>query len=47
MMQAHIDQAALERLREKKWQDYNREVQKSDERFIDELVSATRRSAAG
>lgn len=46
MMQAHIDKAALERLREKKWQDYNKEVQKSDELFIDELVSA-RRGAAG
>lgn len=47
MMQAHIDEAVLERLREKKWQDYNKEVQKSDERFIDELVSAANRSAAG
>lgn len=46
MMQAHIDKAALERLREKKWQDYNKEVQKSDELFIDELVSA-RRGVAG
>lgn len=46
MMQAHIDMTALERLREKKWQDYNKEAQKSDEQFIDELVSA-RRGAAG
>lgn len=45
MMQAHIDKAALERLREKKWQDYNRSVQKSDELFIDELVSSRRRAA--
>ena len=44
-MRAHIDKAVLERLREKKW-DYNKEVQKSDELFIDELVSA-RRGAAG
>lgn len=46
MMQAHIDKAALERLREKKWQDYNKEVQKSDELFMDELISA-RRGAIG
>lgn len=46
MMRAHIDKAVLERLREKKWQDYNKEVQKSDELFIDELVSA-RRGTAG
>lgn len=46
MMRAHIDKAVLERLREKKWEDYNKEVQKSDELFIDELVSA-RRGAAG
>ena len=45
MMQAHIDKAALERLREKKWQDYNRSVQKSDELFIDELVSSRRQAA--
>ena len=46
MMQAHIDTTALERLREKKWQDYSKEAQKSDEQFIDELVSA-RRGVAG
>lgn len=46
MMQAHIDKAVLERLREKKWQDYNKEVQKSDELFIDELVCAARRDPA-
>lgn len=45
MMQAHIDKAALERLREKKWEDYNRSVQKSDELFIDELVSSRRQAA--
>ena len=45
MMRAHIDKAVLERLREKKWEDYNKEVQKSDELFIDELVSARRRAA--
>lgn len=45
MMQAHIDKVALERLREKKWEDYNRSVQKSDELFIDELVSSRRQAA--
>ena len=46
MMQAHIDKAVLERLREKKRQEYDQEAQKSQERFIDELVSARRQSAA-
>ena len=42
VMQAHIDTKVLERLREKQFQDYQKDVQKSDERFIDELVSAAR-----
>lgn len=46
MMQAHIDKAVLERLREKKRQEYDQEAQKSQERFIDELVSARRQGAA-
>ena len=46
MMQAHIDTAVLERLKEKKLQEYQKDVQKSDERFIDELVSASRYAAA-
>ena len=46
MMQAHIDTTVLERLKEKKLQEYQKDVQKSDERFIDELVSASRYAAA-
>lgn len=42
MMQAHIDTTVLERLKEKKFQEYQKDVQKSDERFIDELVSASK-----
>ena len=47
MMQAHIDKKVLERLREKKWQDYSKEVQKSNELFVEELVSAAHGGAAG
>lgn len=46
MMQAHIDKAVLERLREKKHREYEQAAQKSQERFIDELVSARRQGAA-
>lgn len=46
MMQAHIDTTVLERLKEKKLQEYQKDVQKSDERFIDELVSASRYAQA-
>ena len=42
MLQAHLDAAVLERLKEKKREAYQKEVQKSDEQFIDELVSAPR-----
>lgn len=40
VLQAHMDAAVLERLKEKQQDAYRKEVQKSDERFIDELVSA-------
>ena len=40
VIQAHMDAAVLERLKEKKKDAYQKEVQKSDEQFIDELVSA-------
>ncbi len=40
VFQAHMDAAVLERLKEKQQDAYRKEVQKSDERFIDELVSA-------
>lgn len=42
MLQAHLDATVLERLKEKKKEAYQKELQKSDEQFIDELVSATR-----
>lgn len=42
VLQAHMDATVLERLKDKQKDAYQKEVQKSDERFIDELVSATR-----
>lgn len=42
VMQAHVDTKILERLKDKKLEEYRQDVQKSEERFIDELVSATR-----
>lgn len=46
MLQANVDTTVLERLREKRLDEYQKEVQKSEERFIDELVSAARVSGA-
>lgn len=40
VLQAHLDAAVLERLKEKKRDAYRKQEQKSDEQFIDELVSA-------
>lgn len=40
--QAHMDATVLERLKEKQQDAYRKEVQKNDERLIDELVSAER-----
>ena len=42
MLQAHQDAAMLEKLKEKKQEDYRKAEQKQDELFIDELVSAVR-----
>ena len=42
MLQAHQDVAMLEKLKEKKQEDYRKAEQKQDELFIDELVSAVR-----
>lgn len=42
MLQAHMDAAVLERLKEKKKNAYRKEVQKSDERMIEELVGTVR-----
>lgn len=47
MVQAHVDTTVLERLREKKLQEYHKEEQKQQERLIDELVSAARYSQTG
>lgn len=42
VLQAHQDAAILERLKEKQKDAYRKELQKQDERFIDELISAVR-----
>ncbi len=42
VLQAHMDASILERLKEKQQTAYQKEVQKQDERFIDELISAER-----
>ena len=42
MLQAYMDAAVLERLKEKQRDAYEKEVQKRDEQFIEELVSAAR-----
>ena len=43
---ARQETASLEKLRERKRQDYDKQVQKSEEQFIDELVSAARVTGA-
>ena len=42
VLEAHKDATMLERLKEKQRDAYQKDLQKSDERFIDELVSAAR-----
>ena len=42
MLQAYLDATVLERLKEKQRDAYEKEVQKRDEQFIEELVSAAR-----
>ena len=44
-MAARQDTATIEKLKEKKLEDYRKSVQKSEEQFIDELVSAQRATA--
>lgn len=46
VVEARKDTASLEKLREKKLDGYNKAVQKGEEAFIDELVSASRAMAA-
>ena len=47
VLSAHQDTAVLERLKDKQMEAYRKAVQKSDERFIDELVSAARCGQSG
>lgn len=42
VVEARQESASLEKLREKKLESYRKDVQKSEERLIDELVSAAR-----
>ena len=42
LVASKIDTTSLERLREQKLDSYNKAVQKSQEQFIDELITATR-----
>lgn len=42
MLQAYMDATVLERLKEKQRDAYEKEVQKRDEQFIEELVSTVR-----
>lgn len=46
VLEAHQDAAILERLKEKKKDAYQKQLQKQDEQFIDELVSAVRATAS-
>lgn len=46
MVEAKKDTSTIEKLREKKLDTYNKELQKSEERLIDEFISATRAISA-
>ena len=39
-MAARQDTASLEKLKDKKWEDYQKQVQKGEELLIEELVTA-------
>lgn len=41
VVEAKQDTSSLEKLREHKWESYQHEAQKSEEAFIDEIVSAS------
>ena len=43
---ARQDTASLEKLRDKKWEDYQKQVQKGEELLIEELVTAARARTA-
>ena len=47
MIEAKKETSSLEKLKEKKLDEYQKAVQKSEEAMIDELVSRARASAAG
>ncbi|MCI8808536.1 MAG: flagellar export protein FliJ [Oscillibacter sp.] len=46
VVEAKKDTSSIEKLKEKKLEAYNKAVQKSDEQFIEEFVSAARANAA-
>mgnify|MGYP000105610435 FL=1 len=43
---ARQDTASLEKLKDKKWEDYQKQVQKGEELLIEELVTAARARTA-
>ena len=45
VVDAKIDTSSIEKLKEHKLEDYNKEVQKAEESFIDEFVSSARARA--
>ena len=45
-MAARQDTASLEKLKDKKWEDYQKQVQKGEELLIEELVTAARARTA-
>ena len=44
-MDAKIDTSSIEKLKEHKLEDYNKAVQKDEEKLIDEFVSSARARA--
>lgn len=44
---ARQDTASLEKLKDKKWEDYQKQVQKGEELLIEELVTAARARTGG
>jgi len=44
VVEMKIETATLEKLKEKKWEEYNKDVQKSEELFIEEFISRQRLS---
>ena len=46
VVEAKKETSSIEKLKERKLEDYNKAVLKSDEQFIEEFVSSTRANAA-